>query len=186
MTKQKLKDAALQLFIEHGYEGTSIAKLVKQVEIRKSSFYAHFDSKADLFLAVYKDAVEKENLRISEVEKVFQELPPIEQLEKMYRSVADPSLGGKETHFLHRMLFYPPVELQEEMQDIFSEMEHHVSDHIRNKLEQMDRNKLAIEDVLATFYALIDGLSIESHLYNKAEHQKRIDSTWKVFQQCIN
>ncbi|MDG5472841.1 TetR/AcrR family transcriptional regulator [Jeotgalibacillus sp. ET6] len=181
MTEQKLRQAAIELFIEHGYEGTSIAKIVQKVGIRKSSFYAHFKSKGELFLAVYRDAVTKESERIIDIEKQLAEKDPVMQLHEIYINLSDPQKGGMETHFLHRMLFYPPVEFKSEMKVIFGEMEGQASQIIRRKIAQTAKNENDTENLLAVFYALIDGLAIESHLYTEEEYVKRQQAVWTVF-----
>jgi AcrR family transcriptional regulator len=50
--RQRIEQAALELFGERGYEGTSIADIGKLAGITKSVLYHHFDSKADLYAAV--------------------------------------------------------------------------------------------------------------------------------------
>ncbi|GAA1487959.1 TetR/AcrR family transcriptional regulator [Brachybacterium sacelli] len=45
--------SAMGAFWEHGYEGTSMAELLTATGLSKSSLYAGFGSKHDLFLAAY-------------------------------------------------------------------------------------------------------------------------------------
>ncbi|KIL52185.1 TetR/AcrR family transcriptional regulator [Jeotgalibacillus soli] len=187
MTKQKLKDAALTLFAAQGYEGTSIAQIVKEVEIRKSSFYAHFESKAALFLAVYKDAVAKELERISGFAAANSSEKPMDQLREIFMVLTDPASGGKETHFLHRILFYPPVELKMEMQSLFTSMEDRSSEYLQQLLKQcVQGNDRKIDEYVAAFYAFVDGLSIEAHLYDEPEHLVRRQAVWHVYQRSLN
>ncbi|TXK79848.1 TetR/AcrR family transcriptional regulator [Paenibacillus sp. N3.4] len=51
-----IKDAALQFFAIHGYEGASLSQIAENVGMRKQSLYAHFKGKDDLFLQVLQDA----------------------------------------------------------------------------------------------------------------------------------
>lgn len=183
--KDQLKEAALDLFINNGYEGTSISQIVKKVEIRKSSFYAHFESKSALFLDLYKDAVLKESERIKHIQEKIEHKDPIDQLLEIYKNLTDPNQGGKELHFFHRMMFYPPLELKEEMLVLFSSVENHSTELIRNQIEKVIEDKQKAEDLLAVFYALIDGLSIQFHLYDEQEHKKRIESAWKMFRENL-
>ena len=48
-TKQKLMDAALDIFIRDGYDGANIKDICAEVGIVKSAFYRHFDSKETLW-----------------------------------------------------------------------------------------------------------------------------------------
>ena len=46
--KQELLDAALQLFNEKGYEGTTINDIIKKVGVTKGAFYYYFSSKEEI------------------------------------------------------------------------------------------------------------------------------------------
>lgn len=47
--RQRLLDAALQLFAELGFHDTSVDEVVAQARTSKSAFYEHFESKEDCF-----------------------------------------------------------------------------------------------------------------------------------------
>ena len=49
--------AAIRQFAEHGYEGARVEAIAAEVGIAKGSVFAHFESKAGLFLAAYRAAV---------------------------------------------------------------------------------------------------------------------------------
>src|SRR5687767_2262794 len=49
-TRQALLDAALQLFIERGVEGTSIEQVTAHAGYTRGAFYSNFTSKEELFL----------------------------------------------------------------------------------------------------------------------------------------
>lgn len=51
-TKERLIKAALDLFSENGYEGTSVDQIAKTVGIKAPSIYAHFKGKEELLQAV--------------------------------------------------------------------------------------------------------------------------------------
>ncbi len=50
--KERLIKAALNLFSENGYEGTSVDQIAKAVGIKAPSIYAHFKGKEELLQAV--------------------------------------------------------------------------------------------------------------------------------------
>lgn len=58
-TKQKILDAALDLFSVQGYEATSISQIADAVDIRKASLYSHFKSKQEILDALI-ETVSKE------------------------------------------------------------------------------------------------------------------------------
>ena len=46
-TKEKILDAALTLFAENGYDGTSVEQIANIVGIKAPSLYKHYKSKED-------------------------------------------------------------------------------------------------------------------------------------------
>ncbi|MEM6339657.1 MAG: TetR/AcrR family transcriptional regulator [Pseudomonadota bacterium] len=47
-SREKLKQAAIELFFEHGFEATSIRQIVSACDLSPPAFYNHFDTKDDL------------------------------------------------------------------------------------------------------------------------------------------
>ena len=52
-TRQRILDAALELFALHGFAGTSIRAIARQVGLRESSLYNHFPGKHALYEALF-------------------------------------------------------------------------------------------------------------------------------------
>jgi TetR/AcrR family transcriptional regulator len=50
--REEILDIAMELFAEHGYEGTSMSDLAERVGLRKASLFHHFESKEVLYAAV--------------------------------------------------------------------------------------------------------------------------------------
>jgi AcrR family transcriptional regulator len=57
--RAKLKEAALALFGEKGYESTSIGDIARRANLAVGGFYQHFRSKRQLLLALMDDLLEK-------------------------------------------------------------------------------------------------------------------------------
>jgi len=53
-TVARILTASTQLFVAHGYHGTSIAAIAKATGLTKGALYAHFSSKEDLLLTLIK------------------------------------------------------------------------------------------------------------------------------------
>src|SRR6202795_3890475 len=51
-------DAAMRRFAESGYQGAKVEEIAAELDIAKGSVFQHFGSKAGLFFASYKKAVE--------------------------------------------------------------------------------------------------------------------------------
>ena len=52
VTKQRLLDAGLALFLEHGYHGVGVQAILEASQAPKGSFYHHFANKEDFALQV--------------------------------------------------------------------------------------------------------------------------------------
>lgn len=79
-TRDRLVQAAMDLFLKQGYAQTGVAQILKAADARSGSLYYHFPTKEDLLLAVlewYRDNICPELLdpvfaRVSDpVERVF-------------------------------------------------------------------------------------------------------------------
>jgi AcrR family transcriptional regulator len=51
-TRERILEAALELFGEHGFTGTSMRMLARATSLRESSIYNHFSGKEDLYQSV--------------------------------------------------------------------------------------------------------------------------------------
>ena len=77
-TKQRILDAALELFSTQGFEATSIAQIADAVGVRKASLYSHFDSKQDILDRLIESIMEdyaKHSVR-STADRIGDELDP--------------------------------------------------------------------------------------------------------------
>ena len=55
-TKEKILDAALTLFAENGYDGTSMEQIASIVGIKAPSLYKHYKGKEDILNALIDSA----------------------------------------------------------------------------------------------------------------------------------
>lgn len=51
-TRRRIVEAAADVFVSKGFEGSSIADLARATHLTKGAIYHHFESKGDLFFAV--------------------------------------------------------------------------------------------------------------------------------------
>ena len=58
-TKEKILNAALSLFAENGYDGTSVEQIAELVGIKAPSLYKHFKGKEDILNALIDIAEER-------------------------------------------------------------------------------------------------------------------------------
>ncbi len=57
-TRQRILDAALDLFIEQGYDKTSLREIAERVGVTKAALYYHFESKDAIFRTLMQPILE--------------------------------------------------------------------------------------------------------------------------------
>lgn len=91
-TTQALRQA-MDTFWQKGYDGTSMADLLKAMGLSKSSLYAAFGGKRELFLAAF-DAYREERAR--EMQQILAQGPARDAIEQFFRKiVADAGHSGQ-------------------------------------------------------------------------------------------
>lgn len=58
-TRARILDAALELFSEHGFDGTTLQQIADRLGFTKAALYYHFRSKDDLLQALVRPAIEQ-------------------------------------------------------------------------------------------------------------------------------
>ena len=78
--KGKILEAARSLFIEHGYEETSIRNIAERIEYSPTTIYLYFKDKDDIFFALHREGfvlLNKYFSVLAEVEHPFERLKAI-------------------------------------------------------------------------------------------------------------
>jgi AcrR family transcriptional regulator len=54
-TRQRIRDVALELFAEQGYEKTSLREIADRLDVTKAALYYHFKTKEDILVSLFED-----------------------------------------------------------------------------------------------------------------------------------
>ena len=54
-TRARIQQVAIELFTEHGYEGTSLREIAERLDLTKAALYYHFKSKEDIVRSLVED-----------------------------------------------------------------------------------------------------------------------------------
>jgi AcrR family transcriptional regulator len=65
--RARVLDAAVELFADHGYDGTSVAQVIARAGVAKGGFYHHFASKEALLYEVYGDLIGRQLAAMDEI-----------------------------------------------------------------------------------------------------------------------
>lgn len=57
--RRELTDAARELFVEQGYEQTSMSDIAKRANVAQGTFYIYFSSKQDVLAAIMRELLEE-------------------------------------------------------------------------------------------------------------------------------
>jgi AcrR family transcriptional regulator len=58
-TRSKIQNVALRLFIENGYEATSLREIAEEVGVTKAALYYHFKTKDEIVTSLIDDRVDR-------------------------------------------------------------------------------------------------------------------------------
>ncbi|WP_084028790.1 TetR/AcrR family transcriptional regulator [Bacillus sp. J33] len=181
-----LKKGAFQLFSEYGFEGTSLNDIAVRAGIRKSSIYAHFKNKDELFLSIYKDIA-------NHYQKVMREhFILLEQMNcsiqgklgitfELYINTIKKDISISK--FWKRAVIFPPKHLKKQLQEIHNLL---IKNYFKDKIavffsegiQKGDIKEQAISELIKSYFCLIDG-AIFTLLYDEKQLDRHtIKSLW--------
>ncbi|UOQ92329.1 TetR/AcrR family transcriptional regulator [Halobacillus shinanisalinarum] len=184
ITANKIKKSALTLFVEYGYDGTSLTDIGREVGIKKQSIYAHFKNKDDLFLQVMNQVIQEGILELSEYfyQQKNESLDNVLYNFILHLKERYTSDGEWNVKFLLRMMFTPPNHLQEiVISRVFTYYKklHKYVEEVFVSHEQ--RLIMEAEKGTISFLNFIDGLLVELIYSNLESFEKRFNVSWEIY-----
>lgn len=188
MGANKIKGAALSLFAERGYDGTSLALIAEQIGIKKQSIYAHFKGKEDLFLSLLTETFTIELKR----EEQF--------LEHYYTSTLDTFLKASLASFLSRYnhdgrlkfwlknTFLPPIHLYDQVNAQLNRYIHDVESlYIKRFETAVSKQEIAMNPQQANlaFSALLDSVAVELIYGDQQRAVTKMEASWNIYWQGL-
>jgi AcrR family transcriptional regulator len=110
-TRQRLLDAASEVFLEKGYEGTRVAEIARRAGLTTGAIYGNFESKADLLTAALGAVVDAALAKSSdEVARLMAALPDDDQTsaEEVRTALELMLVGSVVLRGLGREVQFPP------------------------------------------------------------------------------
>ncbi|MBM7541330.1 TetR/AcrR family transcriptional regulator [Amphibacillus cookii] len=185
MSANKIKVAALSLFAERGYDGTSLALIAEQIGIKKQSIYAHFKGKEDLFLSLLTETFTIELER----EEQF--------LEQYYTSALDTFLKASLASFLSRYnhdnrlkfwlknTFLPPIHLYDKVNRQLNRYIHDVESlYIKRFETAVSKQEISMtnpQQANLAFSALIDSVAVELIYGDQQRATAKMEASWEIY-----
>lgn len=120
MTRNKLKEAAMRLFGEKGYDGTALSEIAKEVGVKTPAIYAFYENKEDLFMTVFREAMDAYNSYVQELAEGREKLGVRESLygilSRQYEFYRECPEASK---IVLRYMVFPPSFLKDTIEEAF-------------------------------------------------------------------
>ncbi len=133
MTAERIKQEAVALFADKGYEATTLTEIAHLVGIKKPSIYAHFSGKEDLFFSVFNEVLEEYIHIIEIIFRDIQGMKPPEQLYYIFEQLVNYFIKNpQKCLFWGRILLHPPFEIKEEINGNIAQVEQKLFPELEN------------------------------------------------------
>lgn len=110
-TRDKILDAARELFVTEGYEGVSMRRVAEKIEYSPTAIYVHFADKNELF----HELCHQDYARLAEVfQSSAMSNDPVERLKQIGRTYIDFGVHYPNHYRFMFMTPHPPIERDEE------------------------------------------------------------------------
>jgi AcrR family transcriptional regulator len=188
--RRKILAAALHLFLEQGFEKTSIRNIAEAIEYSPATIYLYYKDKNELLFALHQEAFLK---MMAELGQVITVKDSFERLVEMGRKYIKYALENPEMYDLMFVMAAPMETLEcrdevwEDGQKSFCMVQMVVEDCVKNGYFGPDTN---VETTSLTIWAYMHGL-VTIYLKNRLnflglEHQQeRMTQSFELFVEMI-
>jgi len=149
-TKEKILEAATDLFYEYGFSRASTRQLVNQVKMSSSAIYNHFPDKSHILFTIISTAGDNVLIILRDIIKKYDD--PEECLKKMISSM----LALFKTGAMRKdiAVFIDELhQLPEDLREICNKQHREIFDLFKGRVRELKDRNLAnpINDIVATF-----------------------------------
>lgn len=184
-TKERILQAALEVFSCHGFEGARMEKIASEVGINKSSLYFYFKSKEEIFHELFQMIIKKYHAKRNEIFEKSKGLPSRQRLSNIYRDYLEYNWHNTEMDFWNMVYYYPPVMMKEEIIHITVDSSNTFIDDLIKVMEEGIQKKelqpLNARSMAMSFYYLLTCISLSTDLMSKEQYFGNMDACFEVF-----
>ena len=185
MSSQKIKDVAIELFCERGYEGASLADIAELVGIKKSSIYNHYKNKDDLFLHIFEKSCQEEIMHVKKVlskEKILSKDQFMNQFLSLSKNRIINDVGAR---FIFRFTMFPPYHFVDVLGD---KITHFIEDLHQVIFDAIVESKLfshlspeELFEISSHYTILLQGTYVEGLTHSFGIPSSKIEPAWNDF-----
>lgn len=198
-TRDKIKEIALTLFADNGYDAASMEKIATGVGIKKSSIYAFFTSKEALFWEIYEELEGQYHHYMEKLLTDSESTSPTERLYYLFKQYlmffqnSSKQDGAAVRTFWIRVMYFPPEALKDTLLTRALNHEKELGERykqiIRDGIGQGLIREEPPEEILLSYYSLRQGLYSLMNVFmsDMTGEQKliMIDKVWHNYWQGI-
>jgi len=187
LTKNKLKEVAMRLFGEKGYEGTALSEIAKEVGVKTPAIYAFFENKEDLFMTVFREAMLSYNTYIQELSEETKVLSAQESLRGILtRQYQFYQQSPEASKIVLRYVVFPPTFLKETIEDAFLQsykmLTKIIEEFISKGMEEGVIRDQSVQLLVDAFLNLMDGLSMQYFYYtSKGIYERKLNHAFEMY-----
>ena len=115
--KRRILDAAMELFLEHGYERTSMRMIAQRIAYSPTTIYIYFKDKNAIFHALHVEAFQQLGARLAPLAHVENPMERLTAMGKVYLEFAEQNPGLYDLMFIMKA----PVHAVDEMHHLWEE-----------------------------------------------------------------
>jgi AcrR family transcriptional regulator len=181
----RILEAARKLFLDNGYEKTSIRSIADAIEYSPATIYLYFKDKNELLFALHQEAFQK---LIEEFSNVLHIRDPYERLLAMGKHYMAYAFENPDLYEL-MFLMTSPIETLDSREDIWEDG-HIAFGMLTAIVDECIRanyfKNTEVETILMTIWAQVHGLATihlrkRTMMFCEAERLQRLDSAYELF-----
>jgi len=99
--KKEIVETALELFIERGFETTTVSDIVKRIGVAQGTFYYHFKSKEEVIESIIDNFIDAIIIEITVI--VYSNISPVEKIMKSLNIFSSFSCENEEDRLISKL-----------------------------------------------------------------------------------
>ncbi|NLO09148.1 MAG: TetR/AcrR family transcriptional regulator [Clostridiales bacterium] len=183
-TRDRILQAALEVFTHQGYEGARMEKIASMVGINKASLYFHFKSKEDIFRELFHDIYEKYQNMLATVINESEGLTCSERLNMIYKRYLDYNLNNIEMSFWNRIYYAAPEFMRDDIIEVTGDSKttfiNGISIIMEEGINKKELKPMNPDSMAMTYYYVITCIDLSSDLMNKENAIHEMDQCFEV------
>jgi AcrR family transcriptional regulator len=184
--REQVLDAALKLFVKHGYEDSTVDEISRDAGLSKGSIYWYFDSKLDILFALtdrYTAQSQAEVVRMAGADKYG-----TEALYKSHRDLRradekDPNREKLLSQLMGLAARYP--EIRTKMREYYRQWDDVVTELIERAVKEGKFSPVDARSISQAITALYDGLCMRQQIDSEVDVITVIETTMRLVHEAL-